>query len=196
LLTTKKSSTLSKKTYKKKKAKTRQQKKMVKTSVKGKRKASSKKSVKKSIKAKVPKIPKVKKTSNKTSTKKSTTSKRSAKKAKIEIIDPVNRRFGTEIALKVEAYKKQAEMSDHDVQLLRRKIRSAVKRIGKKLGAEEAKPKRPVTGFMAFAKMHRGEVLTKDPKMRVSEVGKELGEMWRNLPLEEKAKFKKEKEKI
>lgn len=50
--------------------------------------------------------------------------------------------------------------------------------------------KRPLSGYMKFVKAKRAEVVKAHPSLKVTEVGKKLGEMWRGLSDAEKAKYK------
>eukprot|EP01026_Neomeris_dumetosa_P037379 TRINITY_DN30267_c0_g1_i1.p3 TRINITY_DN30267_c0_g1~~TRINITY_DN30267_c0_g1_i1.p3 ORF type:complete len:110 (-),score=27.71 TRINITY_DN30267_c0_g1_i1:291-620(-) len=50
-------------------------------------------------------------------------------------------------------------------------------------------PKKPMGAYMWFSKVKRVEVKEKYPSKKVTEIGKILGEMWRNLTEEEKKEF-------
>ena len=49
--------------------------------------------------------------------------------------------------------------------------------------------KRKMNPFMAFAKKERKDIMSSNPGMRVTEVGKELGKRWRALSDSEKSKY-------
>lgn len=59
---------------------------------------------------------------------------------------------------------------------------------GKKKGAKKDpnKPKRAMSSFMFFANDKRQEVRDANPDMKITEVGKRLGEMWKQLTDAEK----------
>ena len=50
--------------------------------------------------------------------------------------------------------------------------------------------KKPLSGFMLFSKEHREKVKTESPDMSFGQIGKRLGEMWRELTDEEKQSYK------
>ncbi|KAL7492365.1 hypothetical protein ACHAWT_002550 [Skeletonema menzelii] len=52
------------------------------------------------------------------------------------------------------------------------------------------KAKKPLTGYMLFAKEMRPKVKEENPEMSFGELGKELGARWRALSEEEKGKYK------
>ncbi|KAL7515706.1 hypothetical protein ACHAXN_013138 [Cyclotella atomus] len=52
------------------------------------------------------------------------------------------------------------------------------------------KAKKPLTGYMLFAKETRPEIIKENPDMSFGEVGKELGARWRALSEAEKAEWK------
>lgn len=56
--------------------------------------------------------------------------------------------------------------------------------------AKSDKPKRPLSGYMKFAKETRPGIVTENPDLSFGEVGKELGARWRALSDEEKAEWK------
>eukprot|EP01117_Protostelium_nocturnum_P011167 TRINITY_DN4056_c0_g1_i1.p1 TRINITY_DN4056_c0_g1~~TRINITY_DN4056_c0_g1_i1.p1 ORF type:complete len:207 (+),score=87.30 TRINITY_DN4056_c0_g1_i1:111-731(+) len=51
------------------------------------------------------------------------------------------------------------------------------------------KPKRGMSSFMFFANDKRAEVRTANPSLKITEVGRKLGEMWKELTPEEKKKY-------
>ena len=53
--------------------------------------------------------------------------------------------------------------------------------------------KKPLTGFMLFAKEHRPKVKEDNPDLTFGQLGKKLGEMWRALSDSEKEAYKKGK---
>jgi hypothetical protein len=58
------------------------------------------------------------------------------------------------------------------------------------MGATESKKKREPGPYMLFCKKMRPQVVTENPKLSFGEVGRKLGEMWRELSDEEKKKYK------
>jgi hypothetical protein len=61
-------------------------------------------------------------------------------------------------------------------------------------GGGGAKGKKPLSGFMLFAKEHREQVKKDNPEITFGGVGKKLGEMWRALSEKEKAAYKDRKD--
>ncbi|KAL7426481.1 hypothetical protein ACHAXM_000465 [Skeletonema potamos] len=53
------------------------------------------------------------------------------------------------------------------------------------------KAKKPLTGYMLFAKEMRPVVKEEQPELSFGELGKELGARWRALSDDAKAKYKK-----
>lgn len=58
------------------------------------------------------------------------------------------------------------------------------------MSKKEGKPKRGLTAFMFFCNEKRPEVVEKNPGLKFGEVGKKLGEMWRNLSDDNKEPYK------
>lgn len=56
-------------------------------------------------------------------------------------------------------------------------------------------PKRPLSGYMYFAKHHREELKKTEPGLSLGEVGKACGAAWSKLDDKAKAPFQKEAEK-
>jgi hypothetical protein len=56
----------------------------------------------------------------------------------------------------------------------------------------EGRSKKPLTPYMLFVQKARPQLVKERPELKFSEMGKELGAMWRDLPDEEKAKYKAE----
>lgn len=52
------------------------------------------------------------------------------------------------------------------------------------------KPKRPLSSYMKFIKAKRAEVTKAHPNLKVTELGKIFGEMWRSLSEKDKALYK------
>ena len=50
--------------------------------------------------------------------------------------------------------------------------------------------KKPLTGFMLFSKEHREKVKADQPDLSFGQIGKKLGEMWRELTDDEKTAYK------
>lgn len=51
----------------------------------------------------------------------------------------------------------------------------------------KAKKKNP---FIAYCSSHRGEVKEKNPDMKMTDISKQLGKMWKELSDEEKAAYR------
>jgi len=54
----------------------------------------------------------------------------------------------------------------------------------------EKKPKKKLSGYMAYAKERRPELLKEQPGLSFGEVGKALGAEWRGMSDDEKNKYK------
>ena len=66
------------------------------------------------------------------------------------------------------------------------------KTIAKKSPKKEApKEKKPLSGYMLFAKEQRPVIIKKNPALTFGEVGKALGAAWKKLSEKEQAKYKK-----
>lgn len=59
------------------------------------------------------------------------------------------------------------------------------------MSKKEAKPKRGLSAYMFFCSEKRPEIIKKYPDMKFGEIGKKLGEMWKNLSDAQKEPFKK-----
>ena len=55
---------------------------------------------------------------------------------------------------------------------------------------KEAKPKRGLSAYVFFCRDKRPEVVKKYPDLKFGEVGKKLGEMWRDLDDSKKEPYK------
>lgn len=58
------------------------------------------------------------------------------------------------------------------------------------MSKKEGKPKRGLSAYMFFCTEKRPEIMKKYPDMKFGEVGKKLGEMWKNLSDAKKEPFK------
>jgi len=58
-------------------------------------------------------------------------------------------------------------------------------------GGKKKKGTRKLSGYMKFAQEVRPRVLKEDPSMKsdITKVGRKIGEMWRSLSTEEKARY-------
>lgn len=65
------------------------------------------------------------------------------------------------------------------------------KTIKKSPKKEAPKEKKPLSGYMLFAKEKRPEIIKKSPELTFGEVGKALGAAWKALSDAQKAKYKK-----
>jgi len=54
------------------------------------------------------------------------------------------------------------------------------------------KPKRAMSSFMFFANDKRNEVRAANPDLKITEVGKKLGEMWKSLIDSDKKKYEEQ----
>jgi HMG (high mobility group) box len=63
----------------------------------------------------------------------------------------------------------------------------------KKAPAKKGGAKKQLSGFMLFSKEHRSKIKEDNPEMSFGQVGKKLGEMWRELTDEEKVAYKERK---
>lgn len=60
--------------------------------------------------------------------------------------------------------------------------------------ADQHPPKRPLNPFFIFLKEHRQQISSENSNMKVSQVTKKAGEMWRSLP--DKSKWEKQAAKM
>lgn len=62
---------------------------------------------------------------------------------------------------------------------------------GKKKKQEGGKKTRKLSGYMKFAQKVRPEIIKEDPSLKsdIPGIGRKIGEMWRALSAEEKAKY-------
>lgn len=58
------------------------------------------------------------------------------------------------------------------------------------MSKKEGKPKRGLSAFMFFCNEKRPDVVKMNPELKFGEVGKKLGEMWRNLEDDKKEPYK------
>lgn len=63
------------------------------------------------------------------------------------------------------------------------------KRAAAKAARDPNAPKRATTAFFYYAQENRKKVKEENPEMKVTEISKKLGEMWRELSDEDKRKF-------
>ncbi|KAJ1676823.1 Non-histone chromosomal protein 6 [Spiromyces aspiralis] len=54
---------------------------------------------------------------------------------------------------------------------------------------EAAAPKRPLSAYMFFSQEFRARVKSQNPEATFGQIGKILGEMWRNMADEQKSPF-------
>jgi len=60
---------------------------------------------------------------------------------------------------------------------------------GKKAKKDPNKPKRAMSSFMFFANDRRNDIKSANPELKVTEIGKKLGEIWQSFGPEEKKKY-------
>jgi hypothetical protein len=63
------------------------------------------------------------------------------------------------------------------------------KKAPKAAPAEKSKSGKKLTGFMKFSKDNREQVKTDNPGISFGQIGKRLGELWRELDAGEKEKY-------
>jgi len=67
--------------------------------------------------------------------------------------------------------------------------RARKKRKKKKKVKDPKKPKRSMSSFMFFANVKRAEVRDLHPNLKITEIGKKLSELWKEISPEEKQKY-------
>merc|ERR1711861_7520 len=65
----------------------------------------------------------------------------------------------------------------------------------KKAPKDKNAPKKPLTPFFLFSQEKREEVSKANPEMKLAQIGKKMGELWRGLSDEEKAPYKERTQK-
>ena len=55
--------------------------------------------------------------------------------------------------------------------------------------AETTKPKRELSPYIKYCKEQRPQIIQKDPKATFGEIGKMLGEQWKNMSAKDKEKY-------
>lgn len=70
------------------------------------------------------------------------------------------------------------------------KAKKASKAKKGKDGEEGEKPKRGPNAYMIFSNEKRGEVKAENPGLKVTEIAKVIGDMWKELSEEEKQEYK------
>lgn len=63
------------------------------------------------------------------------------------------------------------------------------KRAGGKAAKDPNEPKRPTTAFFFFAQDQRGKIKEENPDMKITEISKELGRLWKELSDKQKEKY-------
>lgn len=58
------------------------------------------------------------------------------------------------------------------------------------MSKKEGKVKRGLNAYMFFANEKRPDLIKKYPEMKIGEIGKKLGEMWKNLDDDKKEPYK------
>lgn len=84
----------------------------------------------------------------------------------------------------MEKYQPPESSSESDSDDSRKK-----KRKKKKKSKDPNKPKRSMSSFMFFANENRSSVRKEHPDLKITEVGKKLADMWKELSKEEKQKY-------
>ena len=89
--------------------------------------------------------------------------------------------------------KKWREMSEEQKQQYQKQSDKAPKTVRKtKQEKEETtqKPKKALNGYMKFAQKQRANIISENPGLKITEVSKKMGQMWRELSEEEKLQYK------
>jgi len=88
----------------------------------------------------------------------------------------------------MQAYKTKFEAYKKTENYINFKKQRAMKKLGKRPKDVNA-PKRPASAFFLFNKEHHAEESAKNPGLKMTEIGKKLGQMWANLSSSKKAKY-------
>jgi len=73
--------------------------------------------------------------------------------------------------------------------MLKSKMAKDKKRARRKKNKDPNKPKRPMSSFMFFANEKRPELRAKFPDMKITDIGKKLGELWKDVTADDKTRF-------
>lgn len=73
------------------------------------------------------------------------------------------------------------------------KYRQEAERIRTELRANDPPPppKKPMSSYLAFAMVSRKQIIAEDPSLKLGDVSKKCGELWKKLTDEERAEWKK-----
>jgi len=99
-----------------------------------------------------------------------------------------------EIIASVNSEDLQSQMKKAISDGIPKKVRSTSSKKEKKLKDENA-PKRPKTSYMFFAEKKRLEIREEQPDLKMTEVSKVIGERWKEVTPESKAKYVKKADK-
>lgn len=86
--------------------------------------------------------------------------------------------------------KKDKKMAKENKKMAKedKKVAKENKKIKKEI--KEQKVKRPLNGYMKFAQEQRKDIMEKQPTLKITEVSKQLGLMWRALDDSQKNNYK------
>jgi len=112
---------------------------------------------------------------------------------------PYNERYKAAMEIykkELEEYKKNKPESESESEESDEGNKKKRKKKGAKKTKDENAPKRPLTSYMLFSQSKRKEILEANPTMKVTEVAKEIGALWKNISAEEKQPFIEQAEKL
>merc|ERR1719167_1614509 len=92
----------------------------------------------------------------------------------------------------MEKYKASSSYAKHQKVLAEHKAKAEKKPFKKDKNA----PKRPQSGYMIFVNEVREKVVSSNPDMKVTDVLREIGSMWRDLSESEQKKYQTEAKKL
>jgi len=99
-----------------------------------------------------------------------------------------------EIIASVNSEELQSQMKKAISDKIPKKVKSTSSPKEKKLKDENA-PKRPKSGYLFFAEKKRPEIKEAQPDLKMTEVSKVIGELWKEVTPESKAKYVKKADK-
>lgn len=86
--------------------------------------------------------------------------------------------------------KKWKSLSEEEKETYQEQANKAPRKAKLEKQVSSQKPKRGLNAYMKFAQQQRSNVLSQDSSLKITEVSKKLGEMWRKLSDEEKLQYK------
>jgi len=94
-----------------------------------------------------------------------------------------------------EAKPKQKKIAEKKTKGTTKKTKKAKGEKKKKQKKDPNEPKRSLSAFMLFSKAYRAQVKTENPEATFGELGKLIGQRWKDAKAEEKKKFQAQAEK-